>query len=74
MKKIFVFLGILIVLGAGVLLFVQHTSATKEVATEFTFEPLSRGNIQNLVSYGLHSIPVVKIRTIFIIFLFLQHH
>jgi len=50
MKKIFVFLGILIVLGAGVLLFVQHTSATKEIATEFTFETLSRGNIQNLVT------------------------
>jgi HlyD family secretion protein len=50
MKKLFVILGALIALGAGVLLFVQHTSATKEVAEEFTFEVLSRGNIQNLVS------------------------
>jgi HlyD family secretion protein len=51
MKKILIIIGVIIVLAGGVMFFLQqHTSASKQVAEEFKFEVLTRGNLENLVS------------------------
>lgn len=51
MKKFLILFGIAIIIAGGVMFFLQQrTSASKQVAEEFKFEVLERGNLENIVS------------------------